>query len=89
MNMKTMAWEESAWKAFVRAFSPMPPILRQRTMKKVAENIEKTAAEEGKGKVGLRDVHAGSKEILANKSRFMYNSLVEALRTEGYVAGES
>ncbi len=89
MKLKRMPWDEKAWRAFQRAFSPMPPDFRIGAMQKVAENVEQVARKRNSKVVELEDVYNGSKDILAAKAEFMYNSLVEALKIEGYIVDES
>lgn len=57
-------------------------------MQKVAQNVERIAQKRGSQTVELEDVYFGSKDILAAKANFMYNSLVEALKIEGYLVDE-
>ncbi len=88
IDLKTMHWDERAWKAIYRAFSPMPPMIRGKTMEKVVAQIEKHVREKKSEKVTLEDVFIVSKEILKSKNRYMFESLVESLRMEGNVDHE-
>lgn len=79
-----MKWNEKAQRAFVRAFSPMPPTIRRRAMKEIAREIEKRAEGRDAEKVEMEDVFIISRKTLKKKSSFMYDSLVEALKMEGF-----
>ena len=86
--MKTMAWDSEAWRAFVRAFAPMPPFIKRRAMKKMAERVEHSARGREADSAGLSDVYIGCVEVLSNKDPFMLESLLAALRDEGYEFGQ-
>jgi hypothetical protein len=83
--MKTMDWAEEAWRAFVRAFAPMPPAIKRPAMENMAARVEAVARERELTVVGLGEVHAGCADVLAEKGELMLESLLDALRGEGYV----
>ena len=87
--MKTMPWSEAAWRAFVRAFAPMPPVIKKATMKKMAARVEAAARDRGLNAVDLGEVYAGCFEVLSSKGEFMLESLLGALRDEGYVVEDT
>jgi hypothetical protein len=86
--MRTMPWGSPAWRAFARAFAPMPPPIKRRTMETMAARVEAVARGRGLGAVGLDEVYAGCADALATKGAFMLESLDDALRAEGYVVDE-
>ena len=83
-----MPWDEGAFRALVRAFSPMPPIVRQGAMRKMAARVEAVARDRGREAVGLDEVYAGCVEVLGRKEPSMLDSLLRALADEGYAAPE-
>lgn len=79
-----MEWKKKARRAFVRAFSPMPPTIRREPMKEIARKIEKRAVTRGATRVEMEDIFIVSREALNKKASYMYGSLIEALKTEGF-----
>ena len=82
-----MEWDSRAFRALVRAFAPMPPGIREKTLQRIVEEVEKFAQEHGADKVEAHHVHAVSREILKTKAEYMYRSLVDSFRAEGLEVG--
>jgi len=84
MVTRRLKWDSKAFKALVKAFSPMPPPIRENALQKVINEIEKYVESEGRDMVYAEDVLKVSKVILEHKAKYMYESLIEALRSEGF-----
>lgn len=67
----------------------MPPLIKRLAMAKMAERVERCARQRGSGTAALEDVHRGCAEVLANKDRYMLESLLSALQDEGYSVDEA
>jgi len=88
MIRKSLNWNPKAFKALVRAFAPMPPDIRERALQKIIDSIEDYVRMPGRDTVDFENVYHVSKEILKSKERYMYESLVNSLRAEGFEVKE-
>lgn len=80
---RSMEWDSRAFRALVRAFAPMPPGIREKTLQRVVEEVERYARRLGAERVEAHHVHEVSKEILKTKAEYMYRSLLDSFRAEG------
>jgi len=84
MISKSMDWNEKAYRALIKAFSPMPPHIREKALQKVIDKIESYARNLGAKRVEFEHVYKVSKELLMSKERYMYESLINSLKSEGF-----
>ena len=85
---RSMDWDERAFRALVRAFAPMPPEIREKTLQRVINKTEEYVRSLGIERVEPKHVHKVSKEILKSKAGYMYESLVNSFKAEGLEIGE-
>jgi hypothetical protein len=77
VTLRTMAWDEQVWQAFVRAAAYIPPAVRMEAVVLVVEQSERIARARGAHAVEERDLVVAAREKVPRAYRALSLQILE------------